>query len=232
MLRKKNKKTRNNKAQIDSILSQDSERSIPYEQIKNIRSSIQFASTKEVKSLMVTSSESGAGKSFISTNLALSFAEQELNVLLVDTDLRRPTIHKLLGKRNSHGITNVLIGSETIEECVQETEFHNLSILTSGFLPPNPAELLGSDEMKLLVEELTNAYDIVIFDTPPVLPVVDATLLSNFVDGVIFVVRSGYTDQHAAIKAVEKLRFAGSKIIGAVLNGKSLKEIGYYSEYY
>lgn len=216
----------------NKILSNENKNSVSYEQIKNVRSSIQFASMNKVKTIIVTSSESGAGKSFISTNLSLSYAEQESKVLLIDTDLRRPTIHKIFNKNNSIGITNILVGENSIEECVQPTRFENLSILTSGFLPPNPAELLGSEEMKVIINQLAREFDIVIFDTPPVLPVVDTTLFSSLVDGVVFVVRSDYTDQSTAMKAVEKLRFARSRIIGAVLNGKDSKDSGYYGEYY
>lgn len=222
----------NDKKRLNIILNRENAKSIPYEQMKNIRSSIQFASTKELKSLLVTSPEPGTGKSFVATNLALTYAEQGKRVLLVDTDLRRPTVHKMFGKDNTVGITNVLTGQETIETCVQETIFNSLSILTSGFLPPNPVELIESDEMKAIIEQLTASYDIVLFDAPPVLPVVDSALLSTMVDGVVFVVRSRYSEQGAALRAVEKLRSAGSRIIGTILNDKNAKENGYDAEYY
>ncbi|ATF26558.1 CpsD/CapB family tyrosine-protein kinase [Brochothrix thermosphacta] len=220
------------KKRLNIILNRENAKSIPYEQMKNIRSSIQFASTKELKSLIVTSPESGTGKSFVATNLALTYAEQGKKVLLVDTDLRRPTIHKMFGKENILGITSVLTGQETIDDCVQDTIFNSLTILTSGFLPPNPAELLESEEMKAIIKQLTTDYDIVIFDAPPVLPVVDSALLSTLVDGVIFVIRSRYTEQGAAVKAVEKIKSAGSRIIGTILNDKSSKDSGYEAEYY
>ena len=226
------KKRIKDKKRLNIILNRENAKSIPYEQMKNIRSSIQFASTKELKSLIVTSPESGTGKSFVATNLALTYAEQGKKVLLVDTDLRRPTIHKMFGKENILGITSVLTGQETIENCVQDTIFNSLTILTSGFLPPNPAELLESEEMKEIIQQLTTDYDVVIFDAPPVLPVVDSALLSTLVDGVIFVIRSRYTEQSAAVKAVEKIKASGSRIIGTVLNDKNAKDSGYEAEYY
>lgn len=229
---KKKNKRKERKERAETILCRENGKSIPYEQMKNIRTSIQFASTKEFNSLMVISPESGTGKSFISTNLALAYAEQGKKVLLVDTDLRRPSIQKMFNKRNTMGVTDVLTGQSVIQDCIQKTMFDNLSILTSGYTPPNPAELLESDEMKQLVAELTDIYDMVIFDTPPVLAVVDSLLLSPLVDGSIFVVRSGYTDQSGAIKAVEKIRATNSRLIGTVLNGKKLKGKGHAFDYY
>lgn len=229
---KKHNKKNKRKERANTILSRENAKSIPYEQMKNIRTSIQFASTKELKSLMVISPESGTGKSFISANLAVSYAEQGKKVLLVDTDLRRPSIQKVFNKKNTMGITNILTGQSSIHNCVQETIFENLSVLTSGHTPPNPAELLESDEMKQLITELTNSYDIVIFDTPPVLAVVDSLLLSPLVDGAVFVVRSGYTDQNGAIKAVGKIKSTNSRIVGTVLNGKKIKGKGSEFEYY
>ncbi|MBC1565085.1 CpsD/CapB family tyrosine-protein kinase [Listeria booriae] len=214
------------------LLSLSRSKSILSEQVRSIRTSITFSSTERLKTLLVTSAEAGAGKSFLSTNLAISFADQDLRVLLVDSDLRRPTTHEYLRLLNTVGLSNYLTGQEELGNCIQHTIFENLYVITSGIIPPNPAELLSSEKMKNFVNTVSDMFDIVIFDAPPVLPVVDPLIIASLVDGVVFNIHSGRTDQQSAMKAVEKLKSVDSRIIGVVLNNKKRKDSAPYERYY
>ncbi|WP_088815946.1 MULTISPECIES: CpsD/CapB family tyrosine-protein kinase [Listeria] len=214
------------------LLNAENASSVFAEQIRAIRTNTQFSSAETLKSLVVTSPEPSTGKSFISANLALSFADQGYQVLLVDTDLRRPAVHKYLHLINTTGVSNFLTGQELLEDCIRETAHENLYAITSGVIPPNPAELLSSSRMKQFVQTISSMFDMVIFDAPPVLPVVDPLLIANLVDGVIFNLRSGYSEGQAAVKSLEKIKQAGGRVIGAVLNDKKATGTKYEEAYY
>jgi capsular exopolysaccharide synthesis family protein len=202
------------------------------EQYKTIRTNIQYSSIdKEIRSLMVTSAGPAEGKSTTVANLAVVFAQLGKKVLLIDADLRKPTVHRTFGVNNLFGFTTVLTKQATLEKTVLETDEENLFILTSGPVPPNPAELLSSKGMELLIEEANEHFDYVIFDTPPLLAVADPQILSNKVDGSILVVYSGKTEIDQAKKAKELLVNAHSKLLGVVLNHKELKNNDYYYYY-
>jgi capsular exopolysaccharide synthesis family protein len=202
------------------------------EQYKTIRTNIQYSSIdKEIRSLMVTSAGPAEGKSTTVANLAVVFAQLGKKVLLIDADLRKPTVHRTFGVNNLFGFTTVLTKQATLEKTVLETDEENLFILTSGPVPPNPAELLSSKGMELLIEEANEHFDYVIFDTPPLLAVADPQILSNKVDGSILVVYSGKTEIDQAKKAKELLVNAQSKLLGVVLNHKELKNNDYYYYY-
>lgn len=202
------------------------------EQYRTIRTNIQYSSVdKELKTLMVTSSGPGEGKSTTAANLAVVFAQLGKKVLLVDADLRKPTVHKTFGVNNLFGFTTVLTKQATLGSAVLETEEKDLYILTSGPVPPNPAELLSSKSMEQFIEEANEQFDYVLFDTPPLLAVADPQILANKVDGSIFVVFSGRTEIDQAKKAKELLENAQSKLIGVVLNHKEVKSTDYYYYY-
>jgi protein-tyrosine kinase len=202
------------------------------EQYRTVRTNIQFSVVdEEVRSIIVTSPGPGEGKSTTAANLAVVFAQQGKKVLLVDADLRKPTVHYTFRVENIYGLTRVLTKQVALDEAVQLCEVENLHILSSGPIPPNPAELLSSRSMKELLEEVYSLYDIVIFDTPPVLAVADAQILSHHVDASILVVSSGKTEQEAALKAKEALTVGKSKLLGVVLNGKKRKDHHYYYYY-
>ncbi|MCU9599717.1 CpsD/CapB family tyrosine-protein kinase [Pallidibacillus thermolactis] len=202
------------------------------EQYRTIRTNIQFSTVDEaIRSIVVTSTAPGEGKSTTVSNLAVVFAQQGKKVLLIDADLRKPTTHYTFQIMNTKGLTNVLTKQIHFHEAVQETVMENLNILTSGPIPPNPSELLASNAMKQLLEEAYKLYDLVLFDAPPILAVTDAQVLANLSDGSIMVTSSGFTDKDAAVKAKELLENAKSKLLGAILNNKQVNEKSYYYYY-
>jgi protein-tyrosine kinase len=202
------------------------------EQYRTIRTNIQFSTVDEaIRSIVVTSTAPGEGKSTTVSNLAVVFAQQGKKVLLIDADLRKPTTHYTFQLLNTKGLTNVLTKQIHFHEAVQETVMENLNILTSGPIPPNPSELLASNAMKQLLEGAYKLYDLVLFDSPPILAVTDAQVLANLSDGSIMVTSSGFTDKDAAVKAKELLENAKSKLLGAILNNKQVNEKSYYYYY-
>jgi capsular exopolysaccharide synthesis family protein len=202
------------------------------EQYRTIRTNIEFSSVDtEIKTLMVTSPGPAEGKSTTAANMAVVFAQQAKKVLLVDTDLRKPTVHYTFNQNNTIGLTSVLSKQKTLSEAVNLTDQPYLTVLTSGPIPPNPAELLGSKAMEQFLEEAKEEYDVVLFDTPPVLAVTDAQILANRTDGVLLVVYSGKTEMEEATKAKDLLTAAKGKLLGMVLNHKKLQSSDYYYYY-
>ena len=188
------------------------------ESYRVLRSNVRFAAVGEpLNSIMVTSTAPGEGKSMTSCNLAIAMALDGKRVILVDADLRRPTVHEKFGVRNTPGLTNVLVGALPLDKALQETEVENLQILTSGPIPPNPAELLNSSAMEQIQEMLKERCDVVIYDTPPCLSVADAQIMAATVDGLIYVVQVGSTRKSAIKHGNELLRQAHARILGCGL---------------
>ncbi|RDY90758.1 CpsD/CapB family tyrosine-protein kinase [Bacillus amyloliquefaciens] len=220
------KKSRRGLAQI-SVLHH---KSLVAEQYRTIRTNIEFSSVQtHLRSILVTSSVPGEGKSFSAANLAAVFAQQEKKVLLVDADLRKPTIHETYQLENVQGLTNVLVGNTSLSETVQKTLIDNLYVLTSGPTPPNPAELLSSKAMGELIQEMYSRYSLVIFDSPPLLAVADGQILANQTDGSVLVVLSGKTKMDTVQKAKDALQQSKAKLLGALLNKKKIKKTEHYS---
>lgn len=214
------------------LLAHNSPKDPIAEQYRTIRTNIQFSNTdKEIRTFILTSSGSAEGKSTTISNLATVYAQQGLKVLLVDADLRKPTVHYTFHVENHDGLTNVLTKQSQLVQAIQETKVYNLHVLTSGPIPPNPAELLSSNHMSKLLKDMKNEFDIILFDTPPILAVADAQILANQVDGSILVINSGKTDKEAAFKAKELLANSKSKLLGAVLNNRRVEGSGYYYYY-
>ncbi len=180
---------------------------------------------------MVTSSGPGEGKSTTTANLAVVMAQQGKRVLLIDADLRKPTTHYTFRVSNARGLTNVLTRQLKLLDAVSSTEVDRLNILPSGPVPPNPAELLGSRMMQEIIKEALNEFDMVVFDTPPVMAVTDAQILANICDGVVLVVGSGVTEKDIAQKSKELLLAAKAKLLGVVLNRKKMNDKNYYYYY-
>lgn len=180
---------------------------------------------------MLTSSTAGEGKSLVTANLAVVMAQAAKRVLVVDCDIRRPTQHLFLGTRQLPGLTSFLVDGLPVEEAIIPTKVPNLWLMPSGPLPPNPSELLDSQHMRGLWEQLSPRYDQILVDTPPLLVVTDGAVLAGQVDGVIFVVDAGETRTEAAKEAKQVLVSAGGRVIGAVLNQVKDGHGRYYYHY-
>jgi len=215
-----------------SLISMTAPKSPIAEQFRTIRTNIQFSSVdQELQTMIVTSSGPAEGKSTTTANMAVVFAQQGKRVLLIDADLRKPTVHYTFRTENHIGLSNVLTRQASLEEAVTVTAQDKLWVLPSGPIPPNPSELLGSKGMQTLLEQAKDEYDVIILDTPPVLAVTDAQVLANLADGVVLVVSSGKTETDAAKKAKELLESAKAKILGVVLNNKKVEDSQYYYYY-
>ncbi|MED3897053.1 CpsD/CapB family tyrosine-protein kinase [Priestia aryabhattai] len=231
---RKNKAQKNDKMLTlkRRLLAHNSPKDPVAEQYRTIRTNIQFSNVdQDIKTIVVTSSGAEEGKSTTTSNLATVYAQQGLNVLLIDADLRKPTGHYTFRLENHIGLTNVLTRQSTLAQAVQESEIPHLSVLTSGPIPPNPSELLASAQMAELLKEMKEQFDMIIFDTPPILAVADAQILANQVDGTILVVSSGKTEKDAALKSKELLSNAKGKLLGVVLNNRKVEEGNYYYYY-
>jgi len=204
------------------------------EQYRTIRTNIQLSMIdKELKTLAFTSAAPGEGKSTTIANLAITLAYQGDKVLLIDADLRRPTMHQLMGVRNQYGLTTMIAKKMTKESAIfPMPKISNLHVMPSGPIPPNPSELLGSKRMKNLISELSQEYDWILFDTPPVLAVTDAQILGNHCDGVILVLKSHQTEKKELVKAKELLNKANTNLMGTIMSGVSQKELGHGYYYY
>lgn len=215
-----------------SLITHSNSKSPISEQYRTLRTNIQFSSLdEEMQTIMVTSPGPGEGKSTTISNLAVVMAQQGKRILLVDTDLRKPTAHHTFRQTNTRGLTNVLTRQMTVEEAIRETEIEHLSILPSGPVPPNPSELLGSKAMEQLIKNLTMEFDTILFDCPPILAVTDAQIMANVCQGVVLVVKSGGTEIEEAVQAKERLETVNAKLLGVVLNDKMMKEGPYYYYY-
>lgn len=217
------------------LIVQDNPKSPVSEAYRTLRTNIQFSSfDNRLETILVTSSGPAEGKSTTASNLALSMAETGKNVLLIDCDLRKPSIHKKFNISNNKGLSNLLIGQFKFDEVAQRYS-DNVCILTSGTVPPNPSEMLASKKMRQFLVEAKKIFDFIILDTPPVVAVTDAQLLSTMVGGVLLVVASGQAEIAAAEKAKELLDHVNANIVGVVLNkveGGADKKYKYYHYYY
>lgn len=203
------------------------------EQYRTIRTNIQFSAVDTpIRSFIVTSAAPSEGKSTTACNLAVVFSQQGKKVLLIDADLRKPTLHYTFGVTNTIGLTNVLTRQISLNEGIRQTDVENLFFISSGPIPPNPAELLGSTSMVQFLKEMNKMFDLVIFDVPPILAVADAQVMANHVDASILVISSGVTDRDGAMKAKEVLQQSKAKLLGAVLNNKKEDRTTHYYYYY
>lgn len=194
------------------------------EQFRTIRNNIRYAADGgTIRSLLVTSPSDGDGKSTAAVNLAVSMAQRGEQVLLIDANLRNPTLHKIFGAQISPGLYNLLSGQLAFAEAVQSTEVEGLDLLTSGPAGANKADLLDSHAMRLLMETATERYDRIVVDCPAVLSAPDTTALANKMDGVVLLLRCGKTTHGKALEAKQSLTFAGANIVGAILNQKSVR---------
>lgn len=208
------------------------------EAYKALRTNFSFLVNSDgCKKIVITSSVPNEGKSSVAINLAISLVQAGKRVLLLDTDLRNPSLHRYLNlsKDGAYGVSSILIGSVDAQACIVETLL-GFDVIPGGVTPPNPVELVSSDRMKALLEEMQEKYDIVICDTPPVGLVIDAAALSCQCDGVLLVVRQKMAKKNQVLGAVHKLQSVSAKILGVVLNHYDItdapeKDYGYYGGY-
>lgn len=198
-----------------------------------IRTSIQFAQAgKELKTLAVTSCIPNDGKSMTAANLAVVLTQAGKSVLLIDCDMRNPTVHKNFNLSNKVGLSSCISMGTALSDAVQKTSIEGLYALTGGVIPPNPNELLGSEQMKNVLQRAKEQYDYVLIDTPPVMPVTDALIVSRFVDGMILVIASAEIKVEMARDVKNQLQHAGANILGVVLNKVRSEHHGYGYGYY
>lgn len=191
-----------------------------------------IAAAQDCKNIVITSTMANEGKTNISVNLAQTLSGYDKKVCLVECDLRRPSAHRLiLLSRNTEGLTNVLKGEIELSKAIRKVENSNMSLLLAGSTPPNPSELLASDKMKKVIDELAQEYDYIIYDTPPVLLVTDAATLGKYMDGALLVVSHNKVEKNLVLKAKKNLDSAGVKLLGAVYSMYNAKTAETYSRY-
>jgi capsular exopolysaccharide synthesis family protein len=214
-----------------ALSAQSDPRSAFAEAYRSVRTALQFSTPEGApRVLVVTSASTGEGKSTTSLSLAIHFAQTGSRVLLIDADLRKPSLHKTLGMSNVHGLTNYLAGNATPLEITKPSFVPNLFFIPTGPLPPNPADLLASAKMLSLLSLATEKFQYIILDGPPVLGLSDSPILANIADGTILVVEAASTRRGFAQNAVKRLRGARAHLIGAIVT--KLKASGKSYEYY
>ncbi|MBX0313321.1 CpsD/CapB family tyrosine-protein kinase [Planococcus glaciei] len=203
------------------------------EQFRTLRTNINFASPdRKIQTLVVTSASPYEGKSTTAANLAIVFAQEGKKVLLIDADMRKPTMHYTFHKENTRGLSTILTKQMTLKASILPTLIDNLELLTSGPIPPNPAELLSSLSFQSMMKSLQELYELIIFDSPPMLSVTDGQILANKCDGVVLVINAGKTQKQKAQKAKEAIVASNGKLLGAVLNNFQVPKNDLKQDYY
>jgi len=216
------------------LVVQDDPKSVGSEAFRTLRTNLQYTSPdSQLHTVLFTSAVPGEGKSVVSSNLAVSLAQVGKNIILIDCDLRKPVVHKIFGLNNITGLTNILTGQVDYKEAIQKTA-PGVSVITSGPIPPNPAELLQSKNMRNLLTQLNDEFDQVVLDVAPVLPVADALILAPYSDGVVLVVGVNQVSKDFVLRAKDLLENTNSSILGVVLNRVKYSKTGeqYYYNYY
>ena len=219
---------------VSELVVEKYPKAIVSENIKSLRTNLQFSAIdNNLKTVLVTSTQASEGKSFVSANLAISFAQTDKKVLLVDCDLRKGRVHRLFDIPNTDGLSNLLTDDlEKMDHYIHHTAINNLDVITCGTYPPNPSELLASRKMKKLLISLRHRYDIIIFDGAPIGGLTDSVILSNLMDETLIVVKDGNTSKNDLAAAKAELDKVGAKIAGVVFNMVNRRSSKYYNYYY
>src|SRR5699024_1436449 len=231
--RKKLKQMSRNQKKPSSMIAATKPNSRVAEQFKTIRTNIQFSmATKNLQTILFSSSGPFEGKSTICTNVASVFADQGKRVLVVDADMRLPSIAKIFHLENKVGLSTLMTSKHLkVKEAIQHVESVHLDVLTSGIVPANPSELFASERMDEIIQELKKEYDLVLFDLPPIVSVTDAQILATKIDGVILVIRKDIADVEDVYKAKELLELVNANVLGAIFNGET-NNYDYSNSYY
>jgi capsular exopolysaccharide synthesis family protein len=220
------------------LLPQTKPRHSISEAYRSLRTALLLSSAHQLRVIALTSAHSGEGKTATAANLAVVMAQLGRQVLLIDADLRKPRLHRVFNLSNREGLVHCLTGGEALEQLIQPTGVNGLFLLPSGTIPPNPSELLASDRMRELLEVAQRRFDLVIVDTPPLLAVTDASVLGSMVDGVVLCLHAGRVQRAEAQASADRLRVAGARVLGTVLNryiagkGGDDKHYYYYYQYH
>ena len=218
---------------ITPLYTYDQPKSTISEKFRGIRSNIMFSSANaEIKDIIVASEKTGAGKSTIAANIAITYAQAGYKTLIIDGDMRKPTQHYVFDVMNNNGLSNFMLDRAMYKDAIKKTFVENLSVLTSGPIPPNPSELIGSEKFKTVYQQLKQDFDFIVIDTPPVTSVTDAQLYSTNVANCILVIDSEKNDKNEVKKAKELIETSGAKVIGAVLNKMPKDKSSSYYYYY
>ena len=219
---------------MSRIISIKNPKSPIAEAYRGIRTSIEFSNLdKNLQVITVTSSMQNEGKSTVLANLAVSFANLDKKVLIMEGDLRNPSVHRMFNISNIKGLTDILLQNKVFADCVHCTDVKNLHVLTCGAIPPNPSEMLSSKKIRDFIKSLREYYDYIFIDAPPIGIVTDAGIISTYTDGCIFVVGAGDADIEMAKVSKERLEKVGANILGVVLNKfEASGASGYYNYYY
>ena len=208
-------------------------RSTASESYRGIRTNILFSSAESVPQvILITGVGPQEGKTITTANLAVTMAQADSKIVILDCDMRRANVHKVFGTANDHGISNLLVGNSNMREAILHTRIPNLDVIPCGPIPPNPSELLGSTRMTTLLNSLRKHYAHILIDSPPSIAVTDAVVLSKSVDGVILVIRAGYTAKEIIKSGIVQFAAVGTHILGAVLNGVDMSRDRYHYQYY
>ncbi len=226
--------SRKNGRAVNELIVERSPKSIVSENVKSLRTNLQFTAVDgDLKTILVTSTNASEGKSFVSANLAISFAQADKRVLLVDCDLRKGRLHRMFDIPNTSGLSNLLAADvKKFGDYIRKTKTKNLELITCGTYPPNPSELLASKKNAKLIAILRDFYDVVIFDGAPVGGLADSVILSSLVDETLIVVREGVTSKNDLIAVRDSLNKVGAKVAGLVFNMTNRKATRYYNNYY
>ncbi|MEB8172351.1 polysaccharide biosynthesis tyrosine autokinase [Staphylococcus equorum] len=221
------------KETIPPLYVHDKPKSTISEKFRGIRSNIMFSNAdKEINSLLITSEKPSSGKSIISANIAVTYAQAGYKTLIVDGDMRKPTQHYLFDLDNNSGLSSLTINKATYSEAIKETNVENLGILTAGPNPPNPSELISSNKFKEIYNELLEHYDFIVIDTPPVNTVTDAQIYAQIVGNCALVIDAEKNNRNEVKKAKDLITKSGGKLLGAILNKMPLDKSSSYYYYY
>jgi capsular exopolysaccharide synthesis family protein len=224
---------RSGRSREASLVAETDPRSPASEAYRTLRTNIQFAGLDQpCRCIVVTSATAGEGKTTSVANFGVVSAQAGARVCLIDSDLRRPNLHRVFGLDNTRGLTSALVEGVPLADVARPTRVPHLSLVTSGPLPPNPAELVGGKRMRELLEGAIGAFDLVVCDSPPVIVVADGVALAAQCDGVIMIVRVGAVSHDVIRRATEQIQAVKGKILGVLLNDVDLNRDGYHYKYY